>query len=78
MMISSNSETLSFLIDGDVLLSFVLIKNPSDSLASEHQIINILMSYSENAFLDLLQEPLKELRSTGNDKIVHMQTQHSN
>ena len=42
-----------FLINGNVLLPFLLIKNLSDSLTSKHQIIDILMSYSEVLF-DLL------------------------
>ena len=37
-----------FLISGNDLLPFVLIiKHPSHSLTSKHQIIGILMSYSE-------------------------------
>ena len=51
MMISSRNT--KFLINGDVLLAFLLIKNLSDSLTSQHQIINILMFYSEVPF-DLL------------------------
>ena len=50
------------LINKDVLLLLVLIEYPSDSLTCEHQIIDILMSYSE-MLLDLLQELLEELRS---------------
>ena len=50
------------LIDRDVLLLTLCIKNPSNTLSRERQVVLVLMADSE-VFLYLFKEPSEELRT---------------